>query len=54
MGNSWLLKAGFKQPQDKCLYVPTVDAFSSMLEQETTAKRAFNAKLLRLVSVVGI
>lgn len=54
VGNGQSVKAVFKQLQDKCLYIHTVDAFSSMLEQDNTAEVLFNAKLLRLVSGLGI
>lgn len=53
MGSRQLLKASFKQ-QDECLYIPTVNALSSVLEQETTAKLVFNAKLLGLDSIIDI
>lgn len=49
-----MVKEVFKQLQVRSLYVRTVNAFSSTLEQEDTAEAAFNAKLLRLVGVLGI
>lgn len=49
-----MVKAVFKQLWDKILYIRTVNAFSSMLKQENTTEVVFNAKLLRLVGVLGI